>query len=92
MPTSLGLVETLQVEATDDRSEFGDYRPEAVPAVAINPDSDLRELAREKGWEIKDFRTARKAAKIGVPSALALGAVGGAVAAAVSRRHEQDGA
>ncbi len=58
-------------------------------AVAINPDGDLRDLAREKGWEIKDFRTARKAAKIGVPSALAIGAVGGAVAAAVSRRHDQ---
>jgi phosphoserine phosphatase len=58
-------------------------------AVAINPDGDLRELAREKGWEIKDFRTARKAAKIGVPSALAIGAAG-AVAAAVSRRHEHD--
>lgn len=57
-------------------------------AVAINPDADLRELARERGWEIRDFRTARKAARIGVPSALALGAIGGALAAAVSRRHE----
>jgi len=59
-------------------------------AVAINPDADLRELAREKGWEIRDFRTVRKAAKIGVPSALALGAVGGAVAAAVSRRQDHE--
>jgi phosphoserine phosphatase len=59
-------------------------------AVAVNPDSELRDVARERGWEIKDFRTARKAAKIGVPSALAIGAVGGAVAAAVSRRHEQE--
>jgi len=59
-------------------------------AVAINPDGKLRDVARERGWEIKDFRTARKAAKIGVPSALALGAVGGAVAAAVSRRHGED--
>ena len=58
-------------------------------AVAINPDSELRDLARERGWEIRDFRTARKAAKIGVPSALALGAVGGALAAAASRRHDQ---
>ncbi len=57
-------------------------------AVAINPDGELRDVARKKGWEIKDFRTARKAAKIGVPSALALGAAG-AVAAAVSRRHDQ---
>ena len=58
-------------------------------AVAINPDSELRDVARERGWEIRDFRTARKAAKIVVPSALALGAVGGALAAAASRRHEQ---
>src|SRR3954468_22519459 len=57
-------------------------------AVAINPDADLRDLARERGWEIRDFRTARKAARIGVPSALALGAVGGALAAIVSRRDQ----
>ena len=57
-------------------------------AVAINPDADLRDLARERGWEIRDFRTARKAARIGVPSALALGAIGGALAAAVSRRDK----
>ncbi|MBY0442205.1 MAG: HAD-IB family hydrolase [Mycobacteriaceae bacterium] len=58
-------------------------------AVAINPDARLRRLARERGWEIRDFRTARKAARVGVPSALALGAAGGALAAAVSRRHER---
>jgi HAD superfamily hydrolase (TIGR01490 family) len=57
-------------------------------AVAINPDADLRDLARERGWEIRDFRTARKAARIGVPSALALGAAGGALAAIVSRRQD----
>ena len=57
-------------------------------AVAINPDSDLRELAKNRGWEIRDFRTARKAAKIGVPTALALGAVGGALAAVVARRRD----
>ncbi|WP_078058471.1 HAD family hydrolase [Mycolicibacter icosiumassiliensis] len=44
-------------------------------AVAINPDAALRETARKRGWEIRDFRTARRAARIGVPSALALGAV-----------------
>ncbi|NUS94275.1 MAG: HAD hydrolase family protein, partial [Nocardia sp.] len=55
-------------------------------AIAINPDSDLREVAKSRGWEIRDFRTGRKAAKIGVPTALALGAAGGAVAAAVTRR------
>jgi HAD superfamily hydrolase (TIGR01490 family) len=56
--------------------------------VAINPDAALRDVARERGWEIRDFRTARKAARIGVPSALALGAAGGALAAIVSRRQD----
>jgi HAD superfamily hydrolase (TIGR01490 family) len=58
-------------------------------AVAINPDARLRALARERGWEIRDFRTARKAARIGVPSALALGAAGGALAALASRRQSR---
>lgn len=58
-------------------------------AVAINPDAALRALARTRGWEIRDFRTARRAARIGVPSALALGAAGGALAAAVAHRSER---
>ncbi|TWS20952.1 HAD-IB family hydrolase [Tsukamurella asaccharolytica] len=50
-------------------------------AVAINPDSDLRDVARVRGWEIRDYRTGRKAAKIGVPTAIGVGmAVGGAAA------------
>jgi HAD superfamily hydrolase (TIGR01490 family) len=56
-------------------------------AVAINPDNRLRNLARQRGWQIRDFRIARKAARIGVPSALALGAAGGALAAVASRRQ-----
>jgi HAD superfamily hydrolase (TIGR01490 family) len=56
-------------------------------AVAVNPDAQLRALARTRGWEIRDFRTARRAARIGVPSALALGAAGGALAAVASRRQ-----
>jgi HAD superfamily hydrolase (TIGR01490 family) len=56
-------------------------------AVAVNPDAQLRALARQRGWEIRDFRTARRAARIGVPSALALGAAGGALAAVASRRQ-----
>ncbi|GED99000.1 HAD family hydrolase [Gordonia crocea] len=58
-------------------------------AVAINPDSDLKEIAKVRGWESYDFRTARKAAKYGVPTAIALGAVGGGAAAALrrGRRH-----
>jgi HAD superfamily hydrolase (TIGR01490 family) len=55
-------------------------------AVAVNPDPDLRETARARGWEIQDFRTGRKAAKIGVPSVLGIGVAAGAVAA---RRHQR---
>jgi len=47
-------------------------------AVAVNPDSELRDIARARSWEIRDFRTGRKAAKIGVPSVLGAGAVAGA--------------
>ncbi len=39
-------------------------------AVAINPDGALRDIARERGWQIRDFRTGRKAAKIWAPPAL----------------------
>ncbi|MFW0785971.1 HAD-IB family hydrolase [Gordonia sp. CPCC 206044] len=51
-------------------------------AVAINPDADLREVAKVRGWEMYDFRTARKAAKYGAGTALALGAAGAGAATA----------
>jgi HAD superfamily hydrolase (TIGR01490 family) len=53
-------------------------------AVAVNPDSALRRVAREKGWEIRDFRSGRRAAKVAVPTALGAGMVAGAVAAALA--------
>ncbi|HKS48373.1 MAG TPA: HAD-IB family hydrolase [Amycolatopsis sp.] len=56
-------------------------------AVAVNPDTGLREVARARGWEIRDFRTGRKAAKIGVPSVLGAGALAGAVAAGLAYRR-----
>jgi HAD superfamily hydrolase (TIGR01490 family) len=52
--------------------------------VAVNPDSALRRAARERQWEIRDFRTGRKAAKIAVPAALGAGLVAGAVVAGVT--------
>src|SRR3954464_13944723 len=59
--------------------------------VAVNPDNDLKHVAREKGWEIRDFRTGRKAARIGVPAAAGMGAVAGGIAVglAVRRRYAQ---
>ncbi len=47
--SKLGLVETLQVEATDDTTEFGDFRAEIRVATATNPDSDLPPVARNAG-------------------------------------------
>ena len=60
-------------------------------AVAVNPDPDLREVARARGWEIQDFRAGRRVAKLGVPSALGLGVAAGAVAATlVYHRRPRD--
>ncbi|MFG1808627.1 HAD family hydrolase [Streptomyces sp. NPDC049040] len=57
---------------------------------AINPDSRLRKHARARGWRLRDYRTGRKAARIGIPAAAGMGAVAGGAAAAVaiSRRRK----
>ncbi|MCE9619544.1 MAG: amidohydrolase family protein [Planctomycetes bacterium] len=47
--SELGLVEVQQVNATDDRNEFGQYHPEIRACVAVNPDSDLIPVARSGG-------------------------------------------
>ncbi|MFC1410603.1 HAD family hydrolase [Streptacidiphilus sp. N1-12] len=50
----------------------------------INPDAELRRHAREQGWRVRDFRTGRKAARVGIPAAAGLGAAAGGTAAAVA--------
>jgi HAD superfamily hydrolase (TIGR01490 family) len=56
--------------------------------VAVNPDAALKREARARGWQVRDFRTARKAARVGVPTMLGAGAVaGGIVAVAAARRR-----
>ncbi|CAG6398234.1 HAD-IB family hydrolase [Streptomyces cocklensis] len=57
---------------------------------AINPDSRLRKHARAEGWRLRDYRTGRKAARIGIPAAAGMGAVAGGAAAAIaiSRRRK----
>ncbi len=57
---------------------------------AINPDARLRAHAREHGWRVRDYRTGRKAVKVGVPTAAAAGALAGALAAAASARRKAD--
>ncbi len=59
-------------------------------AVAVNPDSALKAEARSRGWEIRDFRTGRKAAKIGGSTALGLGTVAGAVVVGVAIGRDQE--
>ncbi|MEU7893563.1 HAD-IB family hydrolase [Nonomuraea sp. NPDC049152] len=57
-------------------------------AVAINPDSELREHAKKHSWPIRDFRTGRKATLTALPIAAGVGAVAGGVAAGIAlRRH-----
>jgi HAD superfamily hydrolase (TIGR01490 family) len=58
-------------------------------AVAVNPDSALRAEARERGWEIRDFRTGRKAMRVGLPLAVGASAVAGGVTVAVAIRRRQ---
>jgi HAD superfamily hydrolase (TIGR01490 family) len=56
-------------------------------AVAVNPDQRLRDIARARGWEVRDFRTGRKAARIGLNSMLGASAIAGAVAAGLAYRR-----
>lgn len=54
--------------------------------VAINPDSRLKDAAQERGWQIKDFRTVRKAALFGAQTTLAVAGLGVAGAAVLALR------
>ena len=56
--------------------------------VAINPDSALRREARERGWQVRDYRTARKAAKMGAPAVAAAGVIAGGVAGTLAVRRK----
>jgi HAD superfamily hydrolase (TIGR01490 family) len=58
---------------------------------AINPDGKLRGYAKAQGWRVRDYRTGRKAARIGIPVAAVAGAAVGAVmgALAANRRWQR---
>ncbi|MCY0945095.1 HAD family hydrolase [Streptomyces antarcticus] len=51
---------------------------------AINPDTKLRKHARTHDWRLRDYRTGRKAVKVGVPAAAGVGAIAGGAAAAIA--------
>ena len=57
--------------------------------VAVNPDGELRRLAKSRGWEVRDFRTGRKAARIGLPALAGAGGVGGGIAAGLAVRRRR---
>lgn len=55
---------------------------------AVNPDAALRAHAKQHNWPIHDFRTGRKVTTVALPTAAALGAMAGGVAAGIAlRRH-----
>ncbi|MGE7436752.1 MULTISPECIES: HAD family hydrolase [Kitasatospora] len=55
----------------------------------VNPDAALLRHARANGWRVRDFRTGRKAARVGLPAAVVLGVLAGAAAGAVAARRRQ---
>ncbi|MBT2384402.1 HAD family phosphatase [Streptomyces sp. ISL-11] len=56
---------------------------------AVNPDGRLRKYAREHGWRLRDYRTGRKAARVGIPAAAGVGALAGGTAAAIALRRRR---
>jgi HAD superfamily hydrolase (TIGR01490 family) len=58
-------------------------------AVAVNPDATLLREARRRNWEVRDFRTGRKAARVAVPAAVGAGLIIGAVLATAAIRRRQ---
>ena len=58
-------------------------------AVAINPDGELRRIARENGWTVRDYRKARKAAKVGVPALAGAAAIAGGTALVLATRRRR---
>ena len=54
----------------------------------VNPDGQLRALAKERNWPIHDFRRGRKATIVAIPVAAGAGVVAGGLAAAIAlRKH-----
>ena len=54
---------------------------------AINPDQRLLSYAEEQDWQIRDYRTGRRAARMGLLGAAGAGATAGAVATGLAVRR-----
>jgi HAD superfamily hydrolase (TIGR01490 family) len=94
--TALAKAEGLDLERCSAYSDSVNDTPMLSlvgHAVAVNPDSALRREARRRGWELRDFRTGRKAAKVAVPAALGTSVLAGVAVAglALHRRRRSRG-
>ena len=90
--TQLAAVEGLELARCAAYSDSANDLPllRAVGrAVAVNPDGTLLRQARQHGWEVRDFRTGRRAVKIAVPSTAAAGLVAGAVTAGLALQRRR---
>lgn len=58
---------------------------------AVNPDAQLRTVARERGWPIHDFRRGRRATMVALPVAAGAGVVVGGLAAGIAVRRFRTG-
>jgi HAD superfamily hydrolase (TIGR01490 family) len=54
---------------------------------AVNPDHKLAQYAQEQGWQVREFRTHRRAVRLGLLGAGATGVAAGAMAAGLSVRR-----
>jgi HAD superfamily hydrolase (TIGR01490 family) len=88
-------IEALALERGFDLARCSAYSDSAndIPMLslvghpcAVNPDGALRNHAKAHGWTIHDYRTGRRAAKLGAQAAVAT-ALAGALAAAAARRR-----
>lgn len=90
--TQLAAAEGLDLSRCTAYSDSANDLPMLAAAgrgVAVNPDSALLREARRRGWEVRDFRTGRRAVKIAVPSTAAVGLVAGAVTAGLARHRRR---
>ena len=89
---ALAVLEGLDLAACSAYSDsFNDLTMLSLVGdpCAVNPDPRLRAYAKQRGWRIRDYRTGRKAARVGLVAAAAAGVASGAVAAGVAVRRRR---
>ncbi len=77
---------TAYSDSTNDLPMLG----QVGTPIVVNPDRALRTHARANGWQVLDYRTRLKAARIAVPAAGLAGVAAGAVMGAVAVRRYRE--